>query len=143
MEESSRKEKTTSSATTLRLTPQEYLAFERKSPTRNEYHDGSIFAMAGASREHNLIAENLSWEVGNQILDRPCGSYSSEMRVWIETTGLYTYPDFVVVCGEPMFQDREGYPAQSHRHRRDSLNLDRGIRPRHQVRSLPPHPLAP
>jgi Uma2 family endonuclease len=94
-------------ATKRRFTPQEYLALERKSETRNEYHDGEIFAMSGASREHNLIAGNLIRDIGNQLEDRPCESYPSDMRVWIEATGLYTYPDVVVVCGEPQFQDRE------------------------------------
>ena len=96
-----------SAATKKRFTPQEYLALERKSETRNEYYNGEIFAMSGASREHNLIAGNLFRDIGNQLEDRPCETYMSDMRVWIEATGLYTYPDVVVVCGEPRFQDRE------------------------------------
>ena len=96
-----------SAATKIRFTPQEYLALERKSETRNEYYNGEIFAMAGASREHNLIVANLLRDIGNQLEDRPCESYPSDMRVSIEATGLYTYPDVSVVCGEPRFQDRE------------------------------------
>ena len=96
-----------SAATKIRFTPQEYLALERKSETRNEYYNGEIFAMAGASREHNLIVANLFRDIGNQLEDRPCESYPSDMRVSIEATGLYTYPDVSVVCGEPRFQDRE------------------------------------
>ena len=96
-----------SAATKIRFTPQEYLALERKSETRNEYYNGEIFAMAGASREHNLIVANLLRDIGNQLEDRPCESYPSHMRVSIEATGLYTYPDVSVVCGEPRFQDRE------------------------------------
>jgi len=96
-----------SAATKIRFTPQEYLALERKSETRNEYYNGEIFAMAGASREHNLIVANLLRDIGNQLEDRPCESYPSDMRVFIEATGLYTYPDVSVVCGEPRFQDRE------------------------------------
>lgn len=96
-----------SAATKKRFTPQEYLALERKSETRNEYYNGEIFAMAGASREHNLIVANLLRDIGNQLEDRPCESYPSDMRVYIEATGLYTYPDIVVVCSEPRFQDRE------------------------------------
>jgi Uma2 family endonuclease len=96
-----------SAATKIRFTPQEYLALERKSETRNEYYNGEIFAMSGASREHNLIAGNLFRDVGNQLEDRPCETYMNDMRVWIEATGLYTYPDVVVVCGESRFQDRE------------------------------------
>ena len=63
--------------------------------------------MAGASREHNLIVGNLLRDIGNQLEDRPCETYPSDMRVSIEATGLYTYPDVSVVCGEPRFQDRE------------------------------------
>ena len=96
-----------SAATKKRFTPQEYLALERKSETRNEYYNGEIFAMAGASREHNLTVANLLRDIGNQLEDRPCETYMNDMRVWIEATGLYTYPDVVVVCGEPRFQNRE------------------------------------
>jgi Uma2 family endonuclease len=96
-----------SAAIKRRFTPQEYLALERKSETRNEYYNGEIFAMAGASREHNLIAGNVNAEIRDQILDRPCESYPSDMRVSIEATGLYTYPDVSVVCGEPRFEDSE------------------------------------
>jgi len=96
-----------SAATKRRFTPQDYLALERKSETRSEYYKGEIFAMSGASREHNLIAGNVNAEIRDQILDRPCESYPSDMRVSIEATGLYTYPDVSVVCGEPRFQDSE------------------------------------
>ncbi len=94
-------------ATKKRFTSQEYLALERKSETRNEYYNGEIFAMAGASREHNLIAGNVNAEIRDQIMERPCESYQSDMRVSIEATGLYTYPDVTVVCGEPRFEDSE------------------------------------
>jgi len=96
-----------SAATKKRFTPQEYLALERKSETRSEYYNGEIFAMSGASREHNLISVNLLRDIGNQLEDRPCEAYTSDMRVSIEATGLYTYPDVSVVCGEPRFQDLE------------------------------------
>ena len=96
-----------SSATKRQFTPQEYLSLERKSPTRNEYFRGEIFAMAGTSREHSLIAVNLTRRIGNQLEDRPCEVYASDMRVLVDATGLYTYPDVVVVCGEPEFLDRE------------------------------------
>jgi Uma2 family endonuclease len=96
-----------STATKLRYTPEEYLSLERKSPTRNQYFNGEIFAMAGASREHNLISANLLAEIRDQLLDRPCEVYQSDMRVLVEASGLYTYPDVVVVCGEPRFLGRE------------------------------------
>jgi len=87
-----------------RLTIQEYLAFERQSETRNEYLDGEIFAMTGASRAHNLIAGNVFREIGNQLRRRPCEVYPEAMRVRTPS-GLFTYPDVVVVCGERRFDD--------------------------------------
>lgn len=89
-----------------RLTPEEYLAIERQADTRSEYLDGETFAMSGASRWHNLVTTNLSGELRAQLKTRSCEVYSSDQRVHIPATGLYTYPDVVVVCGEPRFEDR-------------------------------------
>ena len=61
--------------------------------------------MAGASREHNLIAANLVRRIGNQLDGRPCETYTNDMRVLVSQTGLYTYPDVIVVCGEALFLD--------------------------------------
>jgi Uma2 family endonuclease len=102
----STREVSMSTAAKPRYTPAEYLSLERTSETRHEYYRGEMFAMSGASREHNLIAGNLSREIGTQIMDRPCEVYQSDMRVKVATTGLYTYPDVVVVCGEPRFEDK-------------------------------------
>jgi len=96
-----------SAALTKRYTPGEYLALERKAAFKSEYHDGFITAMAGTSRQHNLIALNLGGEIRSQLKDRPCEAYVSDMRVYIDRTGLYTYPDVVAVCGEPQFLDNE------------------------------------
>jgi Uma2 family endonuclease len=96
-----------SAAVKTRYTPEQYLALERKSPLKHEYYKGSIFEMSGASRRHNRIAGNLFREVGNQLRGRPCEVYVSDMRVCITSTGLYTYPDVVAVCGEPRLQDSE------------------------------------
>lgn len=63
----------------IRLTAEQYLFAERQSETKSEYFDGEIFAMAGASREHNQISANLARVLGNQLLDKPCSVYSSDM----------------------------------------------------------------
>ena len=89
------------------LTPQEYLARERRAETKSEYLRGEVFAMAGASRQHNLIATNAAGELRQQLRDRQCEVYTGDMRVKISPTGLYTYPDVTVVCGEPEFEDAE------------------------------------
>jgi Uma2 family endonuclease len=87
--------------------PEEYLALERKATVKHEYHGGSIFAMSGASREHNLISLNLASEIRSQLRDRPCEVYAVDMRVCVRSTGLYTYPDVVAFCGDPQFLDSE------------------------------------
>ncbi len=87
------------------LSEREYLSRERKADVRSEFYRGEVFAMAGASREHNLIAANISRSLGNQLADRPCEVYQSDMKVRVSETGLHTYPDVVVGCGELQFAD--------------------------------------
>jgi Uma2 family endonuclease len=62
--------------------------------------------MAGASKEHNLIVGNAFAELHAQLKKRPCQVYSSDMRVKVSTSGLYTYPDIVVSCGKEQFDDK-------------------------------------
>ena len=87
------------------FTPEEYLARERKALDKSEYRDGRIYAMPGASREHNLIAVNVTGEFYIQLRTRSCEVYPSDMRVKVSAAGLYTYPDVIVVCDEPRFDD--------------------------------------
>jgi Uma2 family endonuclease len=87
------------------LTEEEYLEFERNSEIKHEYYDGEIFAMSGASETHNLIVVNVLGELRSQLKKRPCWVYPSDMRLKIETTKLYTYPDVMIVCGERKFDD--------------------------------------
>ncbi len=88
-----------------KLTPEEYLEFERKSQEKHEYFNGEIFAMSGAKRNHNKVSTNLSGLVWQHLKGKNCESYSNDMRVFVPKTGLYTYPDVVVACGEPQFKD--------------------------------------
>lgn len=87
------------------LTPEEYLEIERRAETRSEYLDGEIFAMTGASLSHNLIVTNLNGSLWLQLRRRPCQVTANDLRVHIPATGLYTYPDVIVVCGEPRLTD--------------------------------------
>lgn len=89
----------------IRLTTEQYLSQERQSDTKSEYFDGEIFAMAGASREHNQISANLVRVLGNQLLDKPCSVYSSDMKVRIDKARKYTYPDLVIACQTERFED--------------------------------------
>ena len=65
------------------LTPQEYLALERTAETKSEYVDGTLMAMTGPSRNHNLISENMVREPSLQLRGRPCQLYAQDMRVRI------------------------------------------------------------
>jgi Uma2 family endonuclease len=87
------------------LTPEDYLARERAAETKSEYFDGEVFAMAGASRAHNLIVFNVASRLGPQLRGGRCEAYVGDMRVKVSATGLYTYPDVVVVCGNPQLED--------------------------------------
>ncbi len=87
------------------LSPEQYLAIERAAETRSEYFRGEMFAMTGASRNHNRIAMNSSAEIHRQLKDRLCEVYQTDMRVKVSSTGLYTYPDIIVTCEHPEFED--------------------------------------
>jgi Uma2 family endonuclease len=87
------------------LTPEEYLEIERKAEFKSEYFQGEMFAMSGARRAHLLIGHNTSGQLYQQLRNRPCETYSNDMRVCVKPSGLYTYPDIVIVCGEPQFLD--------------------------------------
>jgi Uma2 family endonuclease len=89
-------------------TPEEYLSMEREAPYKSEYLDGHIYAMAGASMEHNTISANVARLVGNSFVGRPCRVFSSDMRVQVQDRDLfYTYPDVVAVCGAPILADTQ------------------------------------
>src|SRR5439155_23456156 len=90
-----------------RLTPEEYLALERKAEYKSEYLAGEMLAMSGASERHVSIVANVMYLLVGQLKGRPCKAYSSDMRVKVSPTGLYTYPDVVVVCGQPQFADEQ------------------------------------
>jgi Uma2 family endonuclease len=96
-----------SSQVKVNYTPEEYLALERQAEYKSEYFNGEIFAMTGASRRHNLVAGNVLASLHTQLRNRPCEIYPSDMRVKVSPTGLFTYPDVVIVCGEPIFDDKQ------------------------------------
>jgi Uma2 family endonuclease len=88
-----------------RLSVEEYLAMERQSDIRHEYLNGEVFAMTGASLRHNAIVSNIAGIFYIQLRGRPCRAYVADLRLRVTATGLYTYPDLVVVCGEPQLAD--------------------------------------
>ena len=87
------------------LTSEAYIASERKATLKSEYLSGEIVAMSGASDTHNLITMNTSTALYNQLADRRCRVYASDMRVGIGAGTSYFYPDVAVVCDKPRFED--------------------------------------
>jgi Uma2 family endonuclease len=87
------------------LTPEEYLEIERRAERKSEYFQGEMFAMAGASLEHAEIIINLARELSQRLKGRPCHVYSTDVRLRVDPTGLYTYPDVMVICGDPQLAD--------------------------------------
>jgi Uma2 family endonuclease len=96
-----------------RYTVEEYLALEREAEERHEYLDGQIFLMAGESPEHGDICSNLVIRLGTQLQDTNCRVRSKDTKVRSGTSsmspksakGLFSYPDIVVICGEPQYYD--------------------------------------
>lgn len=86
-----------------RYTYAEYAALEMTSPTKHEFLEGEIYAMAGGSEEHSALAAQVLRVLGNAVGDRPCRVHTSDLRVYVEAPGLATFPDGAVVCG-PLVQ---------------------------------------
>jgi len=89
------------------ITPEEYLERERRAEYKSEYFAGEIVAMAGAKRKHNLVSSNVTTALNTQLRDSSCEVYANDMKVRADQARQYSYPDVVVVCGEPQFQDNQ------------------------------------
>ncbi|MBX7218732.1 MAG: Uma2 family endonuclease [Blastocatellia bacterium] len=89
-------------------TLEEYLELERDSEIRYEYWDGQVFAMSGASPEHEQILVNLISELKNQLKSRPCRVFSSNLRVKVPQYPPYRYPDLTALCDKPEYEEIGG-----------------------------------
>lgn len=90
-----------------KITPEEYLEFEKNSELKNEYFDGEIFAMVGAGKNHNIISVNISGELRHKLKGTSCMNFVGDMRVKVEKIEKYTYPDIVVACEKIEFLEDE------------------------------------
>lgn len=90
-----------------KLTPEEYLEIERNAEFKSEYYNGEMFALAGASYVHNRITRNISKALGLQLKGKVCEEFQSDLKIKEKISGLFTYPDVVVIRGEPEFYDDE------------------------------------
>ena len=87
------------------LTPEQYLEAERAAEFRHEYYNGQTYAMSGGSYQHFQIIGNITAELHARLKKRPCAVGSSDLRLRVSPDGLYTYPDVIVICGDPRFAD--------------------------------------
>ena len=95
------------------FTEDEYLARELVSPTKHEYVHGEIFAMAGTRFRHNTIAASAASALLALTRGKPCRVFTSDQRLSVSATGMFTYPDAGVVCGPPVLHPKDGMSLQN------------------------------
>ncbi len=96
-------------------TVEKYLELDRASEERYEFVDGQVFLMAGESGRHGDISVNLTRELSNQLLGKDCRVRSKDTKIKSggfeqkrgnSTKGMFSYPDLVIICGEPEYHDK-------------------------------------
>lgn len=80
------------------LTAADYLTWEAAQSERHEFHDGEVFAMAGAEDRHVTAAMNIAFALRQHLSGSPCRTYMSGMKVHVASANQYFYPDVVVTC---------------------------------------------
>lgn len=95
------------------MSPEEYLKAEQDSSVKHEYRQGLVYAMAGASNIHVLIAGNLFAMLRNHVRGSGCRAYISDTKVHIESAKIYYYPDVAISCDQrdQEFKDFLRYPC--------------------------------
>ena len=83
----------------------EYLELERQAPNKSEYFKGELFAMAGATKEHNKIVASIIGAISQHLKGGRCSYFPSDLRVYNSYNGFFTYPDVIIVCGEEQYLD--------------------------------------
>ena len=94
-------------AAKTQYTPDEYLALEEQAEFKSEYHDGEIIPMTGASFNHSRIITRLCASLLQALHGKNYEPFSSDVRLWISKYRKFTYPDLMVIQGQPKaYQDR-------------------------------------
>jgi Uma2 family endonuclease len=87
------------------VTLEDYFRLEETGENKHEYFHGAIYDMTGASYTHTTLVHNIDGQLYVQLRGKSCRAHTNDLRVKIETTMLYTYPDLLVICGQPQFAD--------------------------------------
>jgi Uma2 family endonuclease len=90
-----------------KMSPSEFLVWERKQDEKHEYINGEVFAMAGASYNHNRISSNIHGEIYSYLKGKSCDVFGSDLRISVKWKNSYFYTDAVVVCDAPEFDDEK------------------------------------
>lgn len=90
-----------------KLSEVEYLALENAAEFKSEFCGGVMYAMAGARPGHNIVKENLIVQIGMQLLGGSCRTFSNDQRVRLTASGMYVYPDIVIVCGAAQYSEAD------------------------------------
>ncbi|HEV8083142.1 MAG TPA: Uma2 family endonuclease [Chitinophagaceae bacterium] len=88
-----------------KMSPSDFLEWERNQEYKHEYIGGEIFAMAGASINHNKILTNIIVSAGSYLKEKSCNIYPSDLRIAVKSKSSFFYPDATIVCGELLFDD--------------------------------------
>ncbi len=89
-----------------KYTPEEYLKLEEQAESKSEYHDGEIVPMTGGTTNHNEICLNIAANLKFGLRKQNYRVYIGDVRLWIPRYRVYTYPDVMVIKGEPIYADR-------------------------------------
>lgn len=89
------------------FTVEDYLRMESESIEKHEYYKGEIFSMSGAKMPHNVITSNLIGHLHPKLKNSSCQVFGSDLAVYVEANGLFTYPDISIVCGEPVTREND------------------------------------
>lgn len=87
------------------ISPEFYLELERKAEFKSELINGEMIAKVGTTRRHNLIIGNIYLQLRRILKTKPCKVYTSDLRVQVSNTGLFTYPDILITCGKEILTD--------------------------------------
>ena len=93
-------ETTITSAVLKGMTISQYLEHESRTGEKHEYYLGELFAIVEGTPRHALIAANFLGEATQLLKGKPCIAYTGDLRIKVDSAGLYTYPDASIVCGE-------------------------------------------
>ena len=91
----------------IKLSVEQYLEIDRKSQHRHEFYNGEMFDMSEASRKHNIVIKNLMISLENFLSGKKCNPFMIDVRLNLNNSGNYAYPDILVVCGDDAFSEED------------------------------------